>query len=341
MSSPLSLERVTKDAQDNQEELVTGDTPPGPWEDGGSLPGCSSRSVEATGRETCGATEKLIEVSVDSEELAPECAAGAAAPLGCSSQPVVAVEGTRGSGSSYGPRGEIVQPNTDPLVAAAGLASRVRRGVSPAPGRVAAAARAVVSRRARAPVAEPAGLGRRALRAAMRAQVSAPGGSPSLQSFDSFEQCFRPYRRVINSDTDLASVPVPTSSVSCPSVSSRSVGRFRSGARGLSACCSRCGGALVGGLGALCGVCAADVRGSMATSGDDHRDHNSWKHGPQIGGGRKALFQCTGTTAGRTFVDTHPVLRASNLRQRCWPTPAGHAADELLVKLGVLEAAAA
>ena len=52
--------------------------------------------MAATGRETCGATEKLIEVSVDSEELAPECAAGAAAPLGCSSQPVVAVEGTKG-----------------------------------------------------------------------------------------------------------------------------------------------------------------------------------------------------------------------------------------------------
>ena len=42
----------------------------------------------------------------------------------------------------------------------------------------------------------------------------------------------------------------------------------------------------------------------MANSGSDHIDRNSWKHGPEVSGGTKALNQCSGTTDRRSFVDT-------------------------------------
>ena len=66
---------VAEGARDNQEELVTGDTPPGLWA-GGNLP------------------EEHDEVS-SAGVLAQ--AGWAAAPLGCSSQQGLAVEGTRGN----------------------------------------------------------------------------------------------------------------------------------------------------------------------------------------------------------------------------------------------------
>ena len=33
-------------------------------------------------------------------------------------------------------------------------------------------------------------------------------------------------------------------------------------------------------------------------------DRHSWKHGPEVSGGTKALYQCSGATVGRSFVDT-------------------------------------
>ena len=117
-------------------------------------------------------------------------------------------------------------------------------------------AAAFFSRRARSAV-ESAGTGRRALRAARRAQVSAPLGSvASVEVPDSFEQSFVPHRRVISCDSDLLALDATLSSVSRVLPSSGSLGRARAsvpcGARGVSACCSPGCGALVGGFGALC-----------------------------------------------------------------------------------------
>ena len=150
-----------------------------------------------------------------------------------------------------------------------------------------------------------AGTGRRALRTMRRVQVPASERCVSV-SRKSFASCFVPYRRVICADSDLAVLTPHFLSVSClsvrPSVSSRSVGRRWVGTRGLSACCSRCAGSLVGGSEALCGVCTAQVRVYVDDLGSDHSDHNSWKHGPEVARSTKASYQCTGATVGRTFV---------------------------------------
>ena len=181
----------------------------GPWDDGGSLPRCSSRFVEGTGRETF-ETAKPDEYSFDGVVPVSACTAGAAAP-------------------------------------------------SP-----------------------------------LSAQVSAPCGLDSFVRVswfaDKFADNFVPYRRVSNSDSDLALLSPPSSSVPCPSVSSWSVGRFRSGA-------------LVGGSGALCGVCMEQVRVCVDDLESYHSDHNSWKHGPHVAGGTKASYQCSEAEVGRTFVD--------------------------------------
>ena len=181
--------------------------------------------------------------------------------------------------------GEFVQLTADPAVTAGALLVA---------GRVASAAS---SGRARS-TGESAGSGRHALRAAKRVEVSAPLGSvASVKGPDKFQQCFVPHSRVILCDSDLLALDATLPSVSRVLPSSGSLSRSRAsvacGARGVSACCSRCGGALVGGIGALCRVCAEDVRGSVANSGDDHCDHNSWKHG-----------QSLGSEVGRSFVGT-------------------------------------
>ena len=149
----------------------------------------------------------------------------------------------------------------------------------------------------------PAGSGRRALRTAKRAQVSAPlECTDVVKGPDKFEQCFTPHRRVISSDSDLlalnASIPsarrVCSSSVpggACVSVSG--------GACRGSSCSSRCGRASLGESGALCRVCAEGAHQSVVSSG-----HNSWEHGHETAGGTKVLNQCSGTTDRLSFVDT-------------------------------------
>ena len=138
-------------------------------------------------------------------------------------------------------------------------------------------------------------LGRRALRAARRVQVS----ENSCNCTDSFARSFVPHRRVISRDSDLHALGVSISSSSglaCVSVS-RVSGE-------LSASCSLCGCALVCESGALCWVCAEDARQSVVSSGGDHFDHNSWKHGHEAAGGKKALNQSSGSKDGCSFVDT-------------------------------------
>ena len=100
-------------------------------------------------------------------------------------------------------------------------------------------------------------LGRRALRAARRVQVS----ENSFCCTDSFARSFVPHRRVVSSTSDLARASVPRVSGE------------------LSASCSCCGRALVCESGALYRVCAEDARQSVVSSGGDHFDRNSWKHG--------------------------------------------------------------
>ena len=168
-------------------------------------------------------------------------------------------------------------------------------------------AAAAFSRRARSSAVESAGTGtgRRALRAARQAQVSAPLGSvASVKVPDSFEQSFVPYRRVISCDSDFLALDATLSSVLRVLPWSRTSVCFLVVHVGCPACCSPGCGALVGGFGALCRVCAEDVRGSMAYSRGDHSDHNSWKHGPEVSGETKALYQRSGATVGRSFVDT-------------------------------------
>ena len=90
------------------------------------------------------------------------------------------------------PYREVFQPwlGTDPVAAA---------GVLPVAGRAIATA---FPGRTRSAV--PAGSGRRALRAAKRAQASAPLECiDAVKGPDMFEQCFTPHRRVISSDSDL------------------------------------------------------------------------------------------------------------------------------------------
>ena len=48
---------------------------------------------------------------------------------------------------------------------------------------------------------------------------------------------------------------------------------------------------------------------------------NSWKHGPEVSGGTKALNQCSGITDGRSFVDT--VVGGAALAQYSRGAPEG------------------
>ena len=59
----------------------------------------------------------------------------------------------------------------------------------------------------------------------------------------------------------------------------------------------------------------------MANSGSDHIDRNSWKHGPEVSGGTKALNQCSGYKDGRSFVDT--VVGGAALAQYLRGAPEG------------------
>ena len=160
--------------------------------------------------------------------------------------------------------------------------------------------------------AVPAGSGRRALRAAKRAQVSAPlECTDVVKGPDKFEQCFTPHRRVISSDSDLLALNASISSA-CRVCSSSISGGVCCG----SSRCSRCGRAFVRESGALCRVCADGAHQSAVSSG-----HNSWKHGPELSGGTKALNQCSGNTGRRSFVDT--VVGGAALAQYLRGAPKG------------------
>ena len=105
--------------------------------------------------------------------------------------------------------------------------------------------------------------GRRALHSSRRTQalVSSSDRRVASQSqvYDKCADNFIPYRRVISCDSDLDSLDFLAPSVSCSSVSPRSVCRVWGRASGVSAVCSRCCGAFGGGFGALCGVCSDHV----------------------------------------------------------------------------------
>ena len=107
--------------------------------------------------------------------------------------------------------------------------------------------------------AVPAGSGRRALRAAKRAHVSAPLACiDAVKGPDKFEQCCTPHRRVISSDFDLLALNVSISSacrVCSSSVSGRACVSVSGGACCGSSRCSRCGRAFVCESGTLCRVC--------------------------------------------------------------------------------------
>ena len=99
-------------------------------------------------------------------------------------------------------------------------------------------------------------------------------------------------RRINSCDSDLVALDATLLSVPCTSSAPVFCGR----ARASFACCSRCGAALVGGFGALCGVCAEHARVCVESSEDDHSDQNSWGHGRQLHAFRAHV--------GRSFVDT-------------------------------------
>ena len=204
------------------------------------------------------------------------------------------------------PCGEVFQPNTDPVVSA---------GAVPVPGRAASLA---FPGRTRSAV--PAGFGRRALRAAKRAQVSAPLECIDVvKGPDKFEQCFTPHRRVISRDSDLLALNVSIPSVSrvcSSSFSGRACVSVSGGACCESSRCSCCGRAFVCESGALCRVCADGAHQSSVSSG-----HNSWEHGHETAGGTKTLNQSSGYKGGRSFVDT--ALGGAALEQYLRGAPKG------------------
>ena len=189
-------------------------------------------------------------------------------------------------------------------------------GVLPVAGRAAALA---FPGRTRSVV--PAGSGRRALRAAKRAHVSAPLECiDAVKGPDKFEQCFTPHRRVISRDSDLLALNVSIPSVCRVCSSSGSFGcacvSVPGGACRGSSRCSRCGRAFVCESGALCRVCAEGAHQSVVSSG-----HNSWKHGHETAGGTKMLTQSSGSKDGCSFVDT--VLGGAALEQYLRGAPKG------------------
>ena len=149
----------------------------------------------------------------------------------------------------------------------------------------------------------PAGSGRRALRTAKRAQVSAPlECTDVVKGPDKFEQCFTPHRRVISSDSDLLALNASIQSarrVCSSSVPGGACVSVSGGACRGSSCFSCCGRASLGESGALCRVCAEGAHQSVVSSG-----HNSWEHGHETARGTKALNQCSGYTDRLSFVDT-------------------------------------
>ena len=159
--------------------------------------------------------------------------------------------------------------------------------------------------------------GRRASRAARRVQISENSFNRSGKCVDSAQSCsfsdnFEPHRRVISCDNDLFALDLPSKSalvsdsrVLGASSVSRPVGCVRASVlSGVSARRVCCGRSLDGSDVSRCRVCAENACGVMANSGSDHIDRNSWKHGPELSGGTKALNQCSGTTGRRSFVDT-------------------------------------
>ena len=145
----------------------------------------------------------------------------------------------------------------------------------------------------------------------------------------SFSDNFLPHRRVISCDNDLLALDllsksslVSDSRVSGASFVSRPVGCVRASVlSGVSARCVGCGCSLDGSDASRCRVCAEDACGVMANSGSDHIDRNSWKHGPEVSGGTKTLNQCSGTKDGRSFVDT--VVGGAALAQYLRGAPEG------------------
>ena len=145
----------------------------------------------------------------------------------------------------------------------------------------------------------------------------------------SFSDNFEPHRRVISCDNDLLALDLLSKSTSVSDSRvlsafsvSRPVGCVRASVlSGVSARCVCCGGSLDGSDVSWCRVCAEDACGGMANSGSDHIDRNSWKHGPEVSGGTKALIQCSGTTDRRSFVDT--VVGGAALAQYLRGAPEG------------------
>ena len=147
------------------------------------------------------------------------------------------------------------ETDTDPVALAGVLLVAGRAAALAFPGRTRSAV--------------PAGSGRRALRAAKRAHVSAPLECiDAVKGLDKFEQCFTPHRRVISCDSDLLALNVFIPSV-CRVCSSSGFGCACVSVSGGACCgssrCSRCGRAIVFESGALCRVCADGTHQSVVS----------------------------------------------------------------------------